>query len=236
MTRFTQFIASFLGILFFFLVTISPVLAFNSGPVNPYSFSAAPGSKSGTVQITWYDDGSLNTNYNLYYGTKPDSYDFAVPNLYHSSKQVNQFLVESLTPNQTYYFRLDGISGGTYFTSGPITAIATSDRTIKAQSVSYHSNKNSTTPYSFSLSYGSKSGTVNVTWVDNGTANKYDLVYGTKVNQYQYGAHDLFYQPGLKNTFTVGYLSPGKTYYFALVAERDNNVVLWSQPVAITVK
>lgn len=218
----------FLPVFLFLFLNANKVFAVTSGPVSPYSFSAATGTKSGTVKITWYDDGSLSTKYNLYYGTSADKLIYAVPNLYHYSKQVNEFLVESLTPNQTYYFKLDGISGETYTTSGPVIA--------KASNGKINSTISTSKPYGFSLTYGPKSGTVNITWTDDFTADKYDIVYGTKPNQYLYGVHGVSYKENSKNIFTIGALTPGKTYYFALVAERNNNVVIWSQPLSITVK
>ena len=222
----------FLPIFVFFFLIAHSVLAVSSWPVNPYSFTATPGDKSGTIKITWYDDGSLDTKYNLYYGTSADNYIYAVPNLYRYSKQINEFLVESLIPNQIYYFKLDGISGGTYTTSGPIMAKASSCKILASSSVT----KKSQMPYNFSVSNGSKSGTVNISWTDNGTADKYSLVYGTKLNEYLYGAHSISFQKNLNNTYTVGSLVSGKTYYFALVAEKGDSVLVWSQPLSIIVK
>src|SRR5271155_803700 len=46
-----------------------------TGPVDPYSFSAAPGKNPGTVTINWYDDKTAQ-QYNLLYGTDPSHYSF----------------------------------------------------------------------------------------------------------------------------------------------------------------
>lgn len=206
----------------------------SSGPVNPFSFSAAPGANPGSVQVTWYDDGKLTRTYNLYYGLTPGNYLYAVPNIAHNAGEVNEFTVGALISNTIYYFRLDAISGGTYLTSGPIKAVASSMQSVNNNSVLQTEVGDNT--FYFNVTRGTKSGTVNVNWYDNGTANKYDIVYGPRVNENLYGVNGMYYKKKVNNEFTVGALTLGKKYYFSLVAERDNKVIFWSTPQGIIVK
>jgi hypothetical protein len=213
----------------FSLISVSRVFAISSGPVNPYSFSAMQGSKIGTVKLTWYDDGASHT-YNLFYGTNPGNYAFGVVNVAHDVNQANEFTVENLTPGITYYFKLCGQEN---YAEAVVAMQATSETISTAKFIYYSESKNYEMPYLFAVNYGNSSGTVNITWFDNDTANKYDLIYGTKLGEYLYGWQDLPYRENLSNTFTVNYLSPGSIYYFALVAKRDNTVVSWSHAISI---
>ena len=216
-----------------FAVTKTPAVI-SSGPVNPFSFSASPGVEPGNIEVVWYDDGKLTRTYNLYYGLAPESYLYSVPNIAHNSGEVNKFTVGALTPNTTYYFRLDVISGGTYLTSGPIKATASRTKSLnKNHSISTVTGDNT---FFFSVTKGPKPGTVNVNWYDNGTANKYDIVYGPGPYQNLYGVNGMYYKKKVDNSFTVGALTPGKTYYFSLVAERDNKVIFWSAPQRIVAR
>jgi hypothetical protein len=208
----------------------------SSGPVNPFSFSAAPGVAPGTIDITWFDDGMQTRTYNLFYGISPGDYIYAVPNIAHYNGQVNIFTVGSLNPNTTYYFRLDCISGGTYQTSGPIMAVSSSGSTQTTKALTSEPKTGANNSFFFSVTKGPISGTVNVNWYDNGTANKYDIVYGTSPYNSQYGVNGVYYKKNVDNTFTVSALAPGKTYYFSLVAERDSNVIFWSQPLSATAR
>ena len=213
-----------------FTILTGNVLASNP-PVNPYSFNAVPGSKVGTVKVTWYDDGDAD-KYNLIYGTDPNNYTFGVVDMGHSKKKANEFTVEYLIPGQTYYFKLYG--GLTEV--GPIKVQAATTATINKKSTYYSASKNYEMPYLFALSYGDGPGVVNVTWFDNDTADKYDIVYGLSPGNYSYGFQNMPNNDNLSNSFAVRGLTPGKTYYFALVAERNGVVVSWTQPLAILAK
>lgn len=232
------------GIFFTFILTMtaflnigktSPAFAETSRLIEPYSFSATPGTQAGTVKITWYDDGSAKT-YNLLYGTDINHFTFGVVDMAHGANRANEFTVGYLIPGQTYYFKLIGIRGGEDTESGPIIAQAASNTSLAIKSTYYSSSKNYEMPYLFAINYGNSSGTVNITWFDDDTANKYDIVYGLSPGNYVYGLQNMPYRENLSNTFTIGALSPGRNYYFALVAERNNSIVSWSQPLSINVR
>jgi len=219
---------------FFGVASLLPVSAITSGPIEPFSFSAMPGAQAGTVKLLWYDDGSA-PKYNVLYGTDQNNLNYGVVDIAHSRSQANEFTVGYLTPGQTYYFKLCGVRSDGDTEAGPIVAkAASSGNTVKSSD--FATVKNYEMPYLFALSYGDSSGAVNVTWFDNDSANKYDIVYGTDPSNYAYGFQDMPYNPNFSNTFTVRFLSPGATYYFSLVAERDGTVVSWSQPLRIVVK
>jgi len=231
-----KIISFFFVSLSFLFLTTSQILAI-SGPVNPFSFNATTGDQSGTVKITWYDDGYLTKKYNLLFGTSADNFEYSAIDIYHQAGQSNEFVVTQLNPNQTYYFKLDAFSGGSYFTSGPISATAGNGKTSIVQySTSSSSALSSSSSFNFYLTYGSKSGTINVNFTDNETADKYDIVYGTTAGDYIYGAHSISFTQNSTNSFPINFLTPGKTYYFALVAERDNSIVYWSSPLRITTR
>jgi len=156
-------------------------------------------------------------------------------NMAYSKNQANEFTVEYLIPGKTYYFMLLGMSGSDETKSGPVKAVAATTYT-SVKPTDYSQSKNYEMPYLFTIGYGGSSGTVNVTWFDNDSADRYDIVYGVKPNEYLYGVQNVPYQENLSNTFTIGALTPSKTYYFALVAERNGSVVLWSAPLSITAR
>lgn len=220
---------------FFGFVGACPVLAVTSGPIEPYSFSASSGTQPGSVKLIWYDDGSA-PKYNLLYGTDPNNYIYGVVDIAHSVHQANEFTVGYLAPGKTYYFKLCGVRPDGDTESGPIKAQAATNANPTAKAVYYSTSKNYEMPYLFALGYGKDAGTVTVTWFDNDSANKYDIVYGLSPGNYIYGFQDMPYSPNLSNTFSVGSLTPGTTYYFALVAERDSTVVSWSSPLQITAR
>ena len=226
-------VIEFIFLFFLCLIFTSPVLAVGSGPVNPFTFNATPGKKLGTVKLSWYHGGSIHT-YNLFYGTDPNNLTYGVVDIDHKPEN-NEFVVDGLTPDKTYYFKLIGINEGFYAESGPILSKAASGQN-SSPGIYFSKVKNYEMSYSFALSYGNKTGSVNVTWFSNDTADKYHLVYGTKPGEYLYGVQNMPNQQNLSNTFAVGSLTPGKTYYFSLVAEKNNKIVLWSQPLGITVR
>ena len=210
------------------------VHAYASGPVNPYSFSAVPGKQPGSITLSWFDDPHPN-QFNLLYGTMPNANTYGVIAIPNTPVQPNNYTVNYLNPGQTYYFNLIGVTGNTTSESGPVSAQAAT-MTNSTGTVSNPSSTSGGSLYGLSVSNGSKQATVNVTWTDNATAGRYDIVYGTTPGQYIYGAENVHFIPNQTNTYTVGDLNIGTTYYFSLVAERNGYVIIWSNPVSITVQ
>jgi hypothetical protein len=215
--------------LILFLVTVSLTLPSRAlaltGPEDPYSFSAVPGSTAGSVTIAWYDDRTAR-QYNLLYGTDPSHYNFGEVNLPDAANTSNTFTVNYLTPGVTYYFSLIGVGGSV---SGPVASEATPD------------NPSSVVPnhlpeYGFTALTGSAAGTVQLNWTDNGSAEKYDIVYGTTPGSYIYGVENVPFNPNMNNSFEIGSLKSGTPYYFELVAEKNGSIILWSSPVNAVAK
>ncbi len=231
------FLIIFLTSIVFLAIGKAAVFAFTGGPVNPYSFSATPGRQVGTVSLTWYDDGNEN-QFNLLYGTNPSNFQFgevALPDIHNST---NTFTVGYLTPGTTYYFSLIGINGGSTYSSGPVMAVASTGNSSSlsaSQSLLNSLNTQSTIPYDFRVGQTAP-GTVTLIWTDNQTANRYDIVYGTTPGNYVYGAQNVPFTPNNASVYSIGYLQPNTIYYFALVAEKDGNVVEWTNPVAALTK
>lgn len=80
----------------------------------------------------------------------------------------------------------------------------------------------------FRAASGPKAGEVTLTWVDGDSADQYHLVYGTSSKNMQYGALNI----GMNNVYTVGKLTPGTKYYFALVPVMNNMAMYTSEWVA----
>jgi len=197
-----------------------------SGPEQPYSFSAVSGTTPGSVTIRWYDDKTA-TQYNLLYGTDPSHYNFGAVNLPDAANTSNSFTVNYLTPGVTYYFSLIGVGGSV---SGPVAAEATPANQT-TQTITNHLPE-----YGFTALPGTAPDTIQLGWTDNGSAQKYDIVYGTTPGSYIYGVQNVPFNPNMYNSFSIGALASGTRYYFELVAERNGSVVLWSNPVSALAK
>lgn len=227
MKRLIYCVSSLLVGLFTLFLGALPALALNSGPVWQYALTVKTGQNPGTVNVSWSDDGATN-QYNLQYGTEQGKYTFGALNLPFAKLMSNNFEVGQLSGGTTYYFSLVGETGGEPKTSGPVAAVAkTGTATPKVAASS-----GPVWPYNFWAKTGTKAGTVELSWTDDGTANKYDLVYGLTPGQYLWGAQGMAFTSMTTNTFTVSYLTSGVRYYFALVGEKDNNVVSWGQAIS----
>lgn len=88
-------------------------------------------------------------------------------------------------------------------------------------------------PFNFVGGAGKTPGTVNLTWSDlSNQANGYSLMYGTAAGSYTWGVPSIS-EYGQNSSFTVGYLTPGQTYYFLLTAYNGNTFVASSGPIAV---
>lgn len=200
-----------------------------SGPEDPYSFSAVSGQQSGSVTIRWYDDGNAK-QYNLFYGTDPSHYAYGVVDLPDAANTSNAFTINYLTPGVTYYFSLVGLTAAGATTSGPVAAEATTANQT-TNIVTNHLPE-----YGFTAQTGTTPGTILLTWTDNASAEKYDIVYGTSPNSLPYGVENIPFNPNMDNAFPVGALQSGTRYYFSLVAEKNGSIILWSNPVSAIAK
>lgn len=78
-------------------------------------------------------------------------------------------------------------------------------------------------------------GKINLSYHNDGSADKFALLYGTKPGVYRFGALNLPAVQFANNNFTVGFLGSDRNYYFVLIAEKNGQFVYMTQPVtAIT--
>lgn len=219
-----------------FLSTPQVTYAANSGPAYPYSLQVMPGKEAGTVDLKWLDDSTSN-RYDLTYGTDSAANMWGVQNINENQNSWTWFTVKSLNPGTTYYFSLVAKNGDQYIAkTGPVSTMATSGQVMATppavQQVSINTSSGPTGKYSFKAQKSQKSGSVDVSWVDDGSANQYDLVYGTEPGKYMWGVQNISEKPNTTNMFTVMALQPGVRYYFALVPEVSGTFVEMSSPVS----
>lgn len=216
----------------------------SSGPVGDFSFRAASGITAGTIDLMWIDNGTAS-QYDLVYGTTPGQYTFGVQSIQQVSDQTMKFTVGALTPGVTYYFVLYAKQGNQFVSTSPLVSARATGGTVALASNTASPvapapavqpvpavSSGPVSDYSFSASTGMTSETVDLTWMDKETASKYDLVYGTEPGKYLYGVQNIQEIPGGVMKFTVGALTPGKRYYFALVAENNGSTVLTTSAVS----
>ncbi len=217
---------------FFLTVGAQAVLA--DGPVQPFSFQAGAGATPGTVNLQWADPTGLANNYALVYGTTAGSYSYGALNIPEGLSGVTTFTVGSLQPGQQYFFGLVGLNGSQFVAnSGPVSATATGGTVAASGAVG---PVTVTTPFGFKAVTGGSTGTVNLAWVDSlSLANRYSIMYGPSSGNYIYGVPSIAETPGV-NTFTVGALNSGATYFFRLVAWNGSSWVFTSVEVSATAK
>ncbi len=86
-------------------------------------------------------------------------------------------------------------------------------------------------PYSLWAKSGPMAGQVTLYWTDDGTASQYDVSYGTSAGQDMWGALNIGAVQDAVNSYAVGALTPGTTYYFSLVAKNGDQFVARTGPV-----
>lgn len=87
-------------------------------------------------------------------------------------------------------------------------------------------------PYSLWAKSGPTAGQVTLYWTDDGTASQYDVMYGTAAGQNMWGALNIGAVQDAVNSYAVGALTPGTTYYFSLVAKQGDTFVATTGPVS----
>jgi hypothetical protein len=227
---------------FFTFFNATPVLAFTSGPVNPYAFGAKAGGLPGTVDLVWNDDGTTNT-YDVIFGTDPKKFVYGQVGLPFTKNGANQYTVRGLNPGTTYYFSLVGETSYGTNNSGPISFVAPV-RGMYPSLVPASQNPNGVLgvvsasgpggpigAYNFTSTSGS-GGTIRLTWTDNGSSTHYNIAYGFAPGKYNFGLTNLPFTPNTTNTYYVSSLQKGTRYYFELTTSTDSAYVSRSGPIS----
>lgn len=235
MNKIFLFLFSLTFCFIFYLMVAGTSYAAFSGPTSPYSLQAMTGTKAGTVDISWMDDGTAN-QYDLTYGSDSNANMWGVQNIKENVGMLTKFTVGELTPGTTYYFMLISEVSGTFVAkSGPVSAMAKSgmvQATPTMQPSTQSVNEGPTSRYNFQVMTGQNSGTVDLKWKDDESANQYDLVYGLEPGKYLWGVQDIKENMNMTNTFTVKSLQPETKYYFSLVAQNNDSFFLQAGPLS----
>lgn len=218
----------------------SKVLAGDSSgglvPPAPSKVWAKAGPGAGEVTLYW-NGANYADRYGVAYGTKSNTYVYGAENI--GGESSRKYTVKSLTPGVKYYFRMIAAHNGS---SSPFTSevwavarggtmVGTGTPTAKQPEAMVKKEVKGGAPVTTSQASwgpvgneklwakaGPKIGQVTLYWNNVSGAENYHLVYGTKAGAYQYGMLNM----GNVRTFTVGYLTPGVKYYFALVPVAAN--------------
>lgn len=202
------------------------------------------GSKPGTIDLSWIDDGTAN-QYDIVYGINTNSNMWGVQDIKEAPNTTNRFMVDSLEPGKTYVFTLVAETSGTFVAkSGPVSTTAASG--IMQQATAVVAPMQPATPtsvssgptsrYNFQVMTGSKSGSVDLKWTNDTSANQFDVVYGIQPGQYMWGVQNIPVSANMNTMFTVSALQPGVRYYFALVSEVSGTFVLKTDPISAIAK
>lgn len=202
-------------------------------PQAPSKVWSKSGPGVGEVTLYW-DEANYADRYGVAYGTKSNTYLYGAENIGEESSR--KYTVKSLTPGVTYYFRMIAARNGASspfsyevraVAKGGVPAEAKTEVkagqpkagkvTMPAPIVS-QSTWGPVGNEKLWAKAGPKMGQVTLYWNNVSGAENYHLVYGTKTGAYQYGMLNM----GNVRTFTVGYLTPGVKYYFALVPVAAN--------------
>lgn len=218
--------------LLLFLFAVVPVFADND-----YHLQAHPGSENGTVTLTWQDRDFVDT-YNIAYGEQSGHYNYGVTDI----GKVASYTIGGLVPGQTYYFVISPVDNEeaqayaleasaqasgtqaekTYHEQEAVHTTTTEQTAVSAMpahqentemSIYNDENKN----FHLTARPGSETGTVTLTWDNKGYVDNYSIVYGPSQGNYIWGVSHI----GEVGEYTVGALTPGQTYYFAISAVDD---------------
>lgn len=224
-----RFFVSLISIFSLFVLPTAVFAATTSGPVGSNGLRAYPGPGVGQVTLEWSRVSLTGENYSIKYGTKSASYPYLAPLVGY----IATYTVGSLQPRQRYFFCLSriwvgnsdqgcepGVEVSAIAPSTPITVLGTAG------------------PVGRNLLWakaGPLSGQITLNWTRYfPDTEKYHIVYGLRPGKYIYGvlnAKDTTPQDN-NYTFTIGSLSPGARYYFALVPQRSGTGIYVTSEVS----
>jgi len=194
-------------------------------PPAPLGIKAVTGLKAGEVTLFWQEAAHAN-RYAVAYGKASNNYSYGANNI--GGEHSRSYTVKSLIPGVRYYFR---VAAARDCSSSPfsaeVSAVAGGGKTVIPATPALSAKPPSTSSYPSLPSptlgpvgkqmlkavSGPRAGEVTLSWQPADSADNYHLVYGRQLGKFEYGALNL----GNIASFTVGHLTPGATYYFALV-------------------
>lgn len=202
------------------------------GPVPPVPQGVwtKSGPKPGEITIYW--KGAPHANrYAVAYGTWSNKYQYGAHNI--GADLARSYTVSYLTPGTKYYFRLAAAQGcASSPFSTEVTGVAMGGlpgnppkADISGQVMMKKEMSGPVGKQMLWVKSGPKTGEVTLYWKNNENADNYHLVYGTNSGKPEYGALNI----GKVSWFTVRHLTPGKTYYFAIVPVM-NNMAMYTTP------
>ena len=249
------------GHLFGFLFTLLGLFVFSytSAFADDFGFAAHNGKTTGTVHLVWMDKDYVES-YNIAYGTAPGSYQYGVTNVGNISEYMIGGLTPGqryyfvLSPvddghGMAYTYEVSAIAGGSATSqtatthTTPTTTAAQPSTPTHATTPTTHSTTSSSTMYesapqmavnedkNFHLTAqpGPEKGTVTLMWDNKGYTDNYNIVYGPGAGQYVWGAAGI----GHVGMYTIGALTSGQRYYFALSAVDDGTAMPYTPYVSI---
>ncbi|MBF0533232.1 MAG: fibronectin type III domain-containing protein, partial [Candidatus Omnitrophica bacterium] len=155
-------------------------------------------------------------SYKVYYGTASGIYSNSVP-----AGNVTNFVVRDLQPGTNYYFAVSAVNAGG---EGP------KSNEISAVTVPPAPQLN--------MASGSAAQAASLSWNSAAGATSYLIYYGTSSGVYDQKVTPF---PDQTTGFTVSYLKPGTTYYFAVAAKnasgesgKSNEIMTMTFPEAPT--
>lgn len=219
-----------------FIATLLPFskvhAAYTSGPVDVMGLQAESGPQAGMVTLKWAQASADTVNYHIAYGLQPNNDLYGAMNVGRANAEIgnqNRYTIKALTPGTTYYFRLYSLrgDGSVRYVSQYVMATAASGNTVSTFFTGpVGRSQLIATP-------GPASGQVTLTWENFwGDVTNYHVVYGTSPGTPKWGALNVGKQP--VNTYTVGALTPGVTYYFSIVPVRGGQAAYTGISVAGT--
>lgn len=211
--------------------------AADGGPIPPapQKVWAQSGPNAGEVTLYW-DEAPHADRYALEYGTSSNQYQYGAVNI--GDSRSRSYTVKYLASGTTYYFRLAAAHGSA---SSPFSAetkaVATAGM-VTLPSVASPKSAVSVGPVTPKAAVSNKMvwarsngmHEVTVSWTSMASADNYHIVYGTQPGKYSYGALNI----GKTNSFKIGMLASGTTYYVAIVPVMNNRALFTTAPASVT--
>ena len=198
-----------------------------SGPVGLNQVITDSGPASGQVTLHWVRYSPVVDNYTISYGEQSGNYKYA-------TKDIGNNVVETiggLKPGVRYYFLIKGYTQGNRLpnVSPEVSEIAASSPTTVIGIAGPYGGRQLT------ADSGPASGQVTLKWLSIlANTSNFSIVYGTQPGVYVYGALNVSPRATLGSweSYTIGSLTPGTRYYFAVVPMQNGSGIYYTGEVS----